>query len=322
MMPVEIDYTTTVPKETIGHCCYYRRCVWSIHPISIETFVVKLLYKDYFSVDVFRTHTHITKDKESGAGVRFSRDMYSAAVRYAILRGAGYTHKEAMNDVLIMLPKPVRLSVRALQYFENTVLKLVENAEKLAKLNVHKAPKTGWSVLRDETYTLEPLFFPASFLPKILAYSFSLPKIYTNLVFCDDHRCYPTPNGIWPDDKWLLAVGQSLRHDVYFRFIEEFGAVSILEYLTNLDIDEIAISIKPGRRWAKITLYVPVKNPEEHVVKVAKMQELTDKITRQLESLIVNELEKPIEEDGLKILGITDKDIESAIRKLYRRKKA
>ena len=319
--PVKLDYTTSVPERVLGHCCYYRRCVWSIHPVSIEVFAAKLMYRQFFSVEVFRRFVDITRDKEEGGGPKFSRTMYTAVIRYAILRSAGYSHAEAMQDVMLILPAQVRSNARALNYFEETVRRLVEKAESYVEANIHRAPRTGWSILTDETYTLEPLFFPASFLPRILAYALNLPRTYTDLVFCDDRRCYPTPAGIWPDDRWLQLAGRSLRHDVYFRFMEEFGAVSIMDYLTNLDVDEVAISVRPGRRWAKVVLYVPVKNPEEHVVRVARMQELADKLTRQLENLLLHDLERIDEEDGLKILGITEEDIARAVKKLYMRKK-
>lgn len=316
--PVEIDYTTTVPEQVLGHCCYHRLCVWIQRPTAIEVFSVKLLFREYLSVDHFRDFINIPRDKKRREGERFSSDVYRATVHYAMVRSHSVGHAEAMEDTYLLLPEPLRNNQGALKYFEATVKRLVERAEELVKHNIHRAPETGWKVLTDETQLKEPLLFPISYLPRVLHYALTVPRAYTGLVFCNDNSCYPAPDGIWPDDRWLVAVDQSIRHDVYYYFIEKFGATSILDYLTNLDIDEFAISVKPGRRWSKVVLYIPVSNPAEHVVRVAKMQELVEKVSRQVEELMLHDLEKPRVE-GLKALGITDEDIARSVGKLIKK---
>jgi len=299
--PVPIDYAVDVPTDVIGHCCYWDKCVWTSRVRSIDYTALRLVFRRYFSLEVLRTFG------AKASGSKASRAIRRAVFRYAALRRGGLSHEEAFRYVANELAKLLG-DTRAVEYVGGAAKRIYESAERIVRENVAAVPPTGWRVLADETYTTDLLFFPSAYMFRVLSFALKLPRTFTNLVFCDDRRCYPAPMGLWPGDSWLQLVGQSLRHDVYYHFLHEFGAASITEYLTNIGTEEIAISIKPGTASAKVSLFVLVDDPAKHAVTVARMQKTAEKVSEQLEKLILYELRQK-EGAGREVLGITDDDI-------------
>jgi len=301
-----------VPGSVLGSSCYHRKCVWKTRVLPLEVAAVKLAYRQKLSAATLRRYASASTWQHA------SRQLYACTVRYALLRSMGYEHEEAMEDVYTRLPPAVASSEKALSYYESSVREVVEGAEEVVRLNAHRMPETGWSLLTDEERTSDAMLFPATFLYRILHYATSVPRARTELAFCDHSRCYPTPRGVWPGSSWLQLVGQTLRHDIYYHFIQEFGATTMLDYVVNLDVEEFAISIRPGRRATTVTLYVPVENPDTHVVRAAKMQALADAVSRQLELQVVQGTAASA--SGLEILGVTEEDIKRAVEKTARKK--
>jgi len=311
--PVPIDYTVDVPSEVFGHCCYWDKCVWRSRVKSIEYTALRLVYRRYFGLEVLRSFGAKASGTKAASAIR------RALFKYVALRRGSLRHEEAFGYVLKELAG-VLGDRRAVEYIESAVRRVFENAERIVREGTAGIPPTGWKTLSDETYTTDLLFFPSSYMFRILSFALRLPKVYTRLVFCDDNRCYPAPMGIWPDSSWLQLAGQALRYDVQHYFLQEFRATSISEYLMNVDAEEVAVSIKPGISAAKVTLFVLVSDPVKHVVTVARMQKTVEKVMEQLEKLILYELRQK-EGVGKEVLGITDEDIFRIVEEVIERKK-
>ena len=261
--------------------CFGRKCMWRLDVIPIEYYVVKLLYTQYFSTQILRSHGLNVKNARS-----VSAALYNAVRDYALLRHIGYDHNEAFERTVagVQLPK------YTMKYVEGRLKWLVDNAEKLAERLRHRAPETGWRVITDERYEDEVMVFAYMYFPVVTKLVLRLPDIYTELVFCSDRECYPTPEGLWPDNRVAVMARQAGRHDIYYKFIEKYGAVSITDYILNLDFNEFAVKIKPKRKRTHVTFYVKVNEPLEHARRVADLQAEARRAYKELEEKLVKKL--------------------------------
>jgi len=313
--PVPIDYTVDVPTNVIGHCCYWDKCVLVSRVRGIEHVALRLIYRKLFELGTLRSFG------AKVSGTKTARAIKSLLTKYILLRRGGLSHEEAFRYISKGLDNILNNS-STVKYVEDSIKHVFEDAEKIVRTNIARMPSTGWRILSDDTYTLDLLFFPPAYMFRILSFALRLPRIYTHLVFCSESACYPVPRGLWPDASWIQLVGQALRHDVYHYFLQEFGATNISEYLTNIDTEEVAVSIKPGIIMAKVTLYILVDDPVKHVITIAKMQKTVEKVTEQLEKLILYEL-KQKEEQGIarSVLGITDDEIARIVEEVIEKRK-
>jgi len=282
---------------------------------SIESVAIRFVYRKLFGVEVLRSYG------AKISGLKASRAVRSLIHTYVALRRGGLSHEDAFKYVSGELGSLLG-DLRAVKYVENAVKTVFESAESIVRANIGRAPPTGWKILSDETYTTDLMFFPPAYMFRILSFALRLPRVYTHLVFCSESACYPAPRGVWPDSSWIQLVGQALRYDVQHYFLQEFRATSISEYLMNIDVEEVAVSIKPGVIMAKVALYVLVDDPAKHVVTVARMQKTVEKVSEQLEKLILYELkEKEGEGIARTVLGITDDEVARIVEEVIEKKK-
>ena len=296
--------------KTIGRYCLAGKCVWRRTVVWLPVFAVRLVFRDYFSVDVFRRYVSISK-RDAYA---FSSRLRRAVEWYAIRRANGKTHEAAFSEALRLVPRVVREDKRALGYLEDRVKRIVDEAERIVEVFGHRAPASGWSVVAGEEDGLPVL--PAAYLPGAVQYALRFPAPLTELVFCSQDTCLPVPRGLWPGTNWAQFLFLSLRNDIYYMFIERFGAVTVLEYLSNLeDVDEFAVSIRLGRRWTRVTLFIPVSDPARHAGRVAEMQELAVKTLKLVEAEVLADGAQA-QVDGLEYFGVSEEKLRELVSRL------
>jgi len=162
--------------------------------------------------------------------------------------------------------------------------------------------------------------FPISYMELVLRSFFSLtPSGYiTELIFCDAYRCYPTPLGLYPLDRYLEEASlEVLRRDILTELLRGFSAVNIIDYIfyrTPAKVFYIATMAPAKRRKLKYNIFIPAPNPELHAVNAGKLQLLIKKkLIPQVVTLAITN-SKSAKEDGLQALGLSYEDIAEIVK--------
>jgi len=262
--PRPIDYSVNVPRNVIGHFCYWDKCVWFARVISIQYAAARLAYPVLLS-----------KQAMSRRGLKWSPILRDSLFKYIHLRRYGAGHTEAFSVV----PEEYRS-----KYVEKIVRTVYEDSEKIVRRYLKNAPPTGFRYFHDETLTKELLFFRPEHVLRILDISKG-PERRVYLGFCDEEHCYPVRHGFWPRHDWLDIIAETVRHDVYYELLQRYGAVDALDYILGIDTDEVAVNIKPGKLMTRIYIYVYTDTPGRHAVRLTEMQEVVARVIEQLEEI-------------------------------------
>jgi len=272
-------------SDIIGTCCYREKCVLRTRVVSIQYFAAVVGYRLYLSSEVMPTTLKL--------GRQFYRDLRVALLRYVRLRRLGVPHDEALsmvltNDILVPLGK-----AQLYDYVVKVFNDIYTDAKKVVRAAWHRGllPPTGWRFLSDETRTRAPLFINKYYLlPMVRHLLNGLPRVYTSLVFCDDDRCYPAPRGLWPSRDWIWLADVAKRRDIVDELTTKHRAYDITTFIADIwdQIEDSAISVKPGRKYTWITVYLKVPRPDEIVDRAGRFQEDVAKVMEYLHNLIAS----------------------------------
>lgn len=312
-VPVKINVDVDLPQEVVGNNCYVDKCVWGSRVRDIDEVAFRVSYKEYFSVPKLKSlGVHVT-----GMGRHVPEIILKLTRQYVFYRRNGYSHEKAFTYILPVIP-PFLRSISS--YLSQSFQYIYSNRSRIVASNTNYLPETGWRIFQDEERTSDVLFIPISYIRLVTQKALSLPRRFTFLVFCDYERCYPTTQGIWPNSVWIQVANEAMRRDIVIEVLRRYGGRTVFEYIDNAGVEDAGISIIPGRGWAKVTLFLLVKNPEEHVVRLSMLQEAIKSIMLQLEEIETYNLEKP-PIGGLESLGLTREDLLRHAKKFFGKKK-